>query len=259
MGNRFMNIGLVIGKKNSTGLPGKNMRSVLGRPAAEYAFIAGTYAAIDKLYVSTDSQEIASLGKRYDATHIDRPAELATPEALTEDVLLHAYDYIKKDLGEQCIKTITLLFCNNPAIDVNLLDEAITFTADSEEFDSCFSVAKYDMFSPARARKVESDGEIQPFVDLKHIENVSSIRDSQGSVYFCDLSIQVMKPVCFEEMDQGQLPFKWQGKRSKSIVTDFGFDIDTEWQVVVIEYWLKKHGFTETNIPWKRTREYSLV
>jgi hypothetical protein len=107
------------------------------------------------------------------------------------------------------------------------------------------------MFSPARARRLTADGEMKPFVDLKHIENVSSIRSSQGSVYFCDLSIQVMKPVCFEDMDNGQLPFKWQGKRSKAIETDFGFDIDTEWQYVVIEYWLRKHGYTETTIPWK--------
>jgi CMP-N-acetylneuraminic acid synthetase len=254
-----MNIGLVIGKKNSSGLPGKNMRPILGRPAAEYAFIAGSHAKIDKLYVSTDSEEIALLGQDYEATHILRPAVLATRDALTEDVLLHAYDFIQKDLDGQEIKTITLLFCNNPAIDVNLLNEAITFTGESEEFDSCFSVAKYDMFSPARARKVEASGEIQPFVDLKHIDNVSSIRDSQGSVYFCDLSIQVMKPECFEEMDDGQLPFKWQGKRSKAIETDFGFDIDTEWQVVVIEYWLKKHGFTESTIPWEKVRNHALV
>jgi hypothetical protein len=52
-------------------------------------------------------------------------------------------------------------------------------------------------------------------------------------------------------MDSGNLPFKWQGKRSKAIITDFGFDIDTEWQFVVIEHWLKKRGFTETEIPWK--------
>ena len=35
-----MNIGLIIGKKNSVGVPGKNTKSLLGRPSAEYAFIA---------------------------------------------------------------------------------------------------------------------------------------------------------------------------------------------------------------------------
>lgn len=245
-----MNIGLIIGKKNSTGLPGKNRRVILGRPAAEYAFIAGTSANIDQLYVSTDCPEIVSIGEKYAAIHIQRPPELATPDALTEDVLLHAYKIISDQ--HPSVKTITLLFCNNPAINVELLNEAIAFIETSVEFDSCFSVAKYDMFSPARARNLSEEGEIRPSVDLSLIDNVSSLRDSQGAVYYCDLSIQVMKPSCFENMEEGQLPFKWQGKKSKAIVTDFGFDIDAEWQVPVIEYWLKKHGFTEISVPWKK-------
>ncbi len=245
-----MHIGLVIGKKNSVGVPGKNLRMIVGRPAAEYAFIAGTAAGLDRIYVSTDSDEIADIGRKYGAIHINRPDELATPDSLTEDVLIHAYDFIKNENKKSTIKTISLLFCNNPAINVELLKEAISFTESSDEYDSCFSVVKYDMFSPARARKISITGEMKPFVDLKYLDNVSSIRDSQGSCYFCDLSIQVMKPVCFEEMDKGQLPFKWQGRKSKAIETDFGFDIDTEWQYVVIEYWLKKYGFTENSIPW---------
>ena len=246
-----MNIGLVIGKKNSIGVPGKNTRVIVGRPAAEYAFIAGKYAGLDKIYVSTDSDEIANIGKDYNSIHIKRPPELATPDSLTEDVLTHAYKFIKSENENKEIDTISLLFCNNPAINVNLLVEAIQFTKESKVYDSCFSVAKYDMFSPARARKLIDDNEMKPFIDLSLLDNVSSIRDSQGSCYFCDLSIQVMKPVCFEEMDNGQLPFKWQGKKSKAIITDFGFDIDTEWQYVVIEYWLRKYGYTETSIPWK--------
>jgi CMP-N-acetylneuraminic acid synthetase len=245
-----MNIALVIGKKNSMGVPGKNIRKIVGRPAAEYAFIAAQYSNIDRIYVSTDSDEIAEIGSKYKATHIVRPEELATPDALTEDALMHAYEFIKSDIGDKKINTISLLFCNNPAIDVKKLKEAIEFVNTTNEYDSCFSVVKYDMFSPARARKLNENGEMVPFVELKHLDNVSSIRDSQGSCYFCDLSIQVMKPICFEDMDNGQLPFKWQGKKSKAIETDFGFDIDTEWQYVVIEYWLKNRGFTEENIPW---------
>ena len=49
-----MHIGLVIGKKNSIGVPGKNTRLIIGRPAAEYAFIAGAAVELDKIYVSTD-------------------------------------------------------------------------------------------------------------------------------------------------------------------------------------------------------------
>lgn len=248
-----MNIGLVIGKKNSTGTPGKNIREILGRPSVEYAFIAAKYAHLDRVYVSTDCENIAEIGSRYKAIHIVRPKELATPESLTEDVLLHAYNYIKKDITEsESIDTITLLFANNPAINVNLLIEAIDKLKGESDTDSCFSVSKFDMFSPARARKVMRTNEIRPFINLTLLDNVSSIRDSSGSVYYCDLAIQVMKERCFIDMDQGQLPFKWQGKKSMAVYNDFGFDIDAEWQFVVIEYWLKKHGYTEQIIPWEK-------
>jgi CMP-N-acetylneuraminic acid synthetase len=244
-----MNVGLVIGKKNSTGVPGKNIRPIVGRPAAEYAFLAAKHAGLDETFVSTDCPVIAGIGRSYGASHIERPAILATPEALTEDALMHAYECIKSSVSKP-ISTISLLFCNNPAIDVPKLKEAVRFVTSQDEYDSCFSVAKYDMFTPARARQLTSEGEILPFVRLEHIPNVSSIRNSSGSSYFCDLSIQVMKPRCFDDMDAGQLPFKWQGKRSKAVEIDFGFDIDAEWQFIVVEYWLKSRGFTETRVPW---------
>ena len=129
-----MNIALIIGKKNSVGVPGKNIREIVGRPAAEYAFIAAKYSGADKIYVSTDSDAIAKIGKPYGAIHIIRPHELATQDALTEDALLHAYNFIKKDVGDIDIKTISLLFCNNPAINVDLLREAIEFTTTTKEY-----------------------------------------------------------------------------------------------------------------------------
>ena len=106
------------------------------------------------------------------------------------------------------------------------------------------------MFSPTRARKLDTDDNISSYVDLSNIQNVSSIRDAQDKCYFCDLSIQVMNKRCFVNIDEGKQPFRWQGKKMKAIINDFGFDIDTEWQFVVIEYWLKKYGFTENKIPW---------
>lgn len=249
-----MNIGLVIGKKNSTGVPGKNTRVLVGRPAAEYSFIAAKYANLDMVYVSTDCAKIASIGSKYGAKHIIRPKDLATPDALTEDALTHAYDFIindigKKNLSREDIDSITLLFCNNPAIDVDLLRLSIKYLNEDKSIDSVVSVAKYDMFSPTRARKIINN-KLQNFVRLDVFKNVSSIRDSQGSVYFCDLSIQVLNRRCFENMDTGSLPFKWHGNKIKPIETDFGFDIDSEWQSVVIEYWLKNKGYTEQTVPW---------
>ena len=160
---------------------------------------------------------------------------------------------LQKKFQKKKIKTISLLFCNNPAIDVIKLNKAIGILNKSKKFDSCFSVAKYDMFSPIRARRLKKDNEIKPFIDLRHFDfKVSSIRGEGRSAYFCDFSIQVMKKKCFEKMHLGIKPFMWQGKRSKAIEVEYGFDVDANWQFVVIEHWLKKKGFTKTKIPWKK-------
>ena len=105
-----MIVGLQIGKEKSTGRPGKNYMHLLGRQLNEYSLLAAYHCdEIDKIYISTDSPSLKKSADKFSATIIDRPAELATPEALTEDVLTHAYDIIIEDLGEKP-EMVVLLF-----------------------------------------------------------------------------------------------------------------------------------------------------
>lgn len=231
-------VSLLIGKANSKGMPGKNWMDVNGIPACEYGYIAGkSDPRIKNFYVSTDSNEIAEIGAKYKYKHIERPSNLALPESLTEDALVHAHLKIKEDVNYDIM---VLLFANNPAINRDLLKEAITKLENDKEADSVFSVCKYNMFSPTRARKIKN-GVIEPFIDLKYFEEVSSIRSSQGDVYFCDLSIQVIRSRVFENIANGKLPFKWQGEKSIPVYNNFGFDIDESWQKITIEHWITNY------------------
>ena len=229
---------LLIGKKNSTGFPGKNVMDINGMPSCEYGFQAAKRVGIKNIFVSTDCPIIAEIGLKYSAHHIKRPTNLATPDSLTEDVLVHAYKEILK--SQKKPELIVLLFANNPAISVNLISSGINKLSEDNTYDSAFSVSKYNMFSPARARKIVNE-EINPFIPLNLIENVSSIRSSQGDVYFCDLSVQIIKSRVFENMSEGMQPFQWMGKKSYPLKNSFGFDIDEEWQKTAIEVWLKKN------------------
>ena len=111
-------VGLLIGKDKSMGVPGKNVRLMLGRPMCEYGFIAGKAAGVSNLFVSTDSEQIAQVGSKYDAIHIPRPLNLQHLKA-TEDVLKHAYSAICKHLNRSP-DVVILLFANNPAINMIL-------------------------------------------------------------------------------------------------------------------------------------------
>ncbi len=244
-----MIVGLLIGKDKSTGVPGKNYREIVGRPMCEYGFIAAEAVGLDKVFVSTDSPTIKAVGERHKASIIDRPAELAQPDSLTEDVLKHATHEIEASLGEKP-DIVVLLFANNPAVDVDLVREGIESLKADSSLDSAFSVSRYDMFSPVRARTVSAEGMIENYIPQSELsETASSIRSSEGGIYFCDLSVQVMRWSCFENMDQGPQPFQWMGHRSKALFNNYGFDVDSEWQFVVIEHWLKERGFTAKAVP----------
>ena len=108
---KTMIIGLQIGKGTSVGVPGKNVRLTLGRPIMEYPLMAASHCElIDRIFVSTDSDEIAETGKRFGATYIARPSDLAHPDTLTEDVLTHALKVIRQKIGCEP-ELIALMFC----------------------------------------------------------------------------------------------------------------------------------------------------
>lgn len=81
---------LLIGRGGSRGVPGKNTLPILGRPLMTYPVLAARHAEhVDQLFLSTDDAEIAAIGVAEGATIIQRPAELASHEALVEDVIQH--------------------------------------------------------------------------------------------------------------------------------------------------------------------------
>lgn len=248
-----MTVGLVIGKHLSMGCPGKNVRPVLGRPMVEYAFLAAAHAArVERIFTSTDSPYIAEIGARYGAEHIVRPPELARPESLTEDALAHAYREMHARTGGRA-DIVVLMFANAPTIRPGHIDEAIGMLEADAACDAVVTVCKYNMWAPLRARRIDDGGYLQPAVSfdaLGDVSAMSSIRGGEGDTFFCDLAVQVLRARCFTDIDRGVLPFKWMGTRIRALEADYGFDIDYEWQIPVVEHWLREHGFSEDSTPY---------
>ena len=230
---------IIPARGGSKGIRNKNLKEIDGIPLIKRTInIAKESKFINRIFVSTDSQEIATLCQKSGADIIHRPTELGLDQTSSEDVLIHAYKEMIKSTEKPSI--IVLLFANNPAISIDLVKQGIKKLTDDESYDSAFSVSKYNMFSPPRARKLVDD-KIESFVPLNLIGKVNSIRSSQGDVYFCDLSVQVIRSRVFENMQDGMQPFQWMGKKSFPLKNSYGFDIDEEWQKTAIEVWLKKN------------------
>ena len=100
------------------------------------------------------------------------------------------------------------------------------------------------MWSPLRARRIGDDGLLHPFVNLESvgdIVNFSCDRDSQGDVWFADMGVSVIRPKCLDGLEDGLLPQKWMGKKIYPLKQWGGCDVDYEWQVPQVEYWIRKN------------------
>ena len=244
---------LLLGRGGSTGLPGKNTRPVLGRPLMAYPLLAANASRhVGRVYVSTDSEEIAAIGRAHGAEIIARPPELATPEALGEDAYRHGFEVIRDQLRSEGddLEMLALLFANAPTVSGELIDQGIERLRADPSVDSAVTVSRYNMWSPLRARRLEPDGTLQPFVPFETFGDPATLncdRDSQGDVWFADMGLSVVRPRCLENMEDGLLPQKWMGRRIAPIESWGGCDVDYEWQLPGVEFWLREHGYEEAS------------
>lgn len=249
---------LIMGRKGSTGLPGKNTMPILGRPLAEYAFLAAKHAAcVDKIYLSTDDERLMDIGRKHGSEIIERPAELSTKQALGEHVYRHGLEMIKKDaeaIGET-VELVALLMCNAATVLASQIDKASDILKKNPDYDSVVTVSCMNMWSPLRARKENANGLLDPFVPFETFGDPATLncdRDSQGDVWFADMGLSMVRPYYLEHLEEGLLPQQWMGQKIYPLKQWGGCDIDYVWQVPGVEFWLTEHGFTATETPYAR-------
>ena len=239
----------MMGRAGSKGFPGKNLKKVLGRRLFEYPLIACKHSKyVDKIFVSTDCPIITRESKKYGAIIIKRPKRLANSKALGEQVYEHGYFEIKKILNKNSkkIELVILLMANAPTINSKLINKGINILRKNKSFDSAVTTSIYNMWSPLRARKIGKYNLLKPFLPFESFGNIKKYncdRDSQGDVYFADMSASIVRPKCLENLKDGLLPQKWMGRKIAPIPSWGGCDVDYEWQLPMIEFWLKKNGY----------------
>ena len=206
---------LLMGRKGSKGLPGKNTMLILGRKVMHYPLMAAQNSIhVEHIFTSTDDEEIAEESKKYGSQLITRPPEF-----------------------------LVALMCNACTVNAALIDQAIEMLRANSEADSAVTVSIYNMWSPLRARKLNEEGFLIPFVEFEYFGDPATLncdRDSQGNVYFADMSHSVCRPHCLENMETGMLPQKWMGHKILPVLNVAGCDIDYDWQVPIVEHWLKE-------------------
>ena len=85
----------ILARGGSKGLPNKNVRELLGKPLIAYTIEqALNFKMIDRVVVSTDSEEIAEIAKQFGAeVPFKRPEHMAVDEAPKLPAIKHAVRY----------------------------------------------------------------------------------------------------------------------------------------------------------------------
>lgn len=242
-------VAILLGRKGSKGVPGKNTMRIFGRPISHYPIIAASNSKyISDIFLSTDDDDIINDVKNFNLHLINRPKELCTDSALFEDALVHGYKEIIRRL-KRTPDIIVILMCNAPTVNSELIDNGIEALINDPEADSAVTVSMLNMYSPLRARKLNAKGYLDPFVPFEAFgdpETLSCDRDSQGDVFFADMSHSISRSRALDGISNGLLPQQWMGQKIIPVYQTYGCDIDAEWQVAASKWWLTQNGLNNS-------------
>jgi CMP-N,N'-diacetyllegionaminic acid synthase len=131
-------IAVIPARGGSKGIPGKNIRSVGGKPLIAHSIAhAQAVPGMAAVYVSTDDARIAQVASAYGAQVIERPAELANDTASSESALLHALDDLAAR-GEPEPDAVVFLQATSPRRRPDDVSRALTAFWE-QQADSLFS------------------------------------------------------------------------------------------------------------------------
>lgn len=131
-------LGLIPARGGSKGIRKKNIRSLFGKPLIAYSIECGLACpSIDKLIVSTDDLEIASIAKEWGAdVPFMRPSELARDETPMLPVMQHALQSAE-NFYNQTVNTLILLDPTSPLRTIQDIENALMILRRN---DSCQAV-----------------------------------------------------------------------------------------------------------------------
>lgn len=237
-----MNIALLTGRGGSKSIKKKNLMTVLGRPLASYPILSALNASkIDRVYISTDCPDLMGLAEQHGVTVIERPAEISGDRSELAHALEHALSTL-----DTPVEFLVSLHCNCGTHRPGLIDSCIETLEANPDADSCVTGQVDKSVHPFRTRKLSEDGRLQPWSDIP--STTSSNRQTMTPCFLLDGAARAMRVShCFPI--KGPQPFPYLGNHTLSVSNEGGLDIHSPEDVLLTEYYLRRHGFTEETLP----------
>ncbi|MBR7127619.1 MAG: pseudaminic acid cytidylyltransferase [Lentisphaeria bacterium] len=176
-------VAIITARGGSKRIPGKNIKNFMGKPMLAYAIEAALESGIfDNVMVSTDSEEIAEVARKYGAeVPFMRSERTSNDHAVTFDVL----DEVIKEYKNRGV-TFDVLCCIYPCVPFL---KASTLKAAYEQMQghsACVPVCKYPV--PVEwAMKIENDRLVPNDREAQNIrsQDLTPKYFDVGMFYFC--------------------------------------------------------------------------
>lgn len=134
-------LAIIPARGGSKGIPRKNIRLLNGKPLIYYTIKAALESKyVNRVVLSTEDAQIASVAQGCGAEIINRPLELAQDETKTAPVLIDVVEQLEKTGYKP--DTVVLLQATCPLRDAKKLDETIEIFINNPDCDSVFTAKK---------------------------------------------------------------------------------------------------------------------
>lgn len=135
-------VAIIPARGGSKGIPHKNIAPLYGKPMLVWNIEEAKKSEyIDRVIVSTDSDEIALIAKAHGAEVIIRPEDISTDFATSESVLLHAL-FTMQEQGDVLPDTTVFIHCSSPLTIAEDIDGTIRAFRNADA-DTALSVVPF--------------------------------------------------------------------------------------------------------------------
>ncbi len=214
-------LGLIPARGGSKGLPGKNTRDLCGKPLIAWSIDAARGSKyLDEVVVSTDSEEIATVAARHGAKPpFLRPAELATDQAASIDVVAHALEHYRG--RGVSFDYLALIEPTSPLREAADIDAALEQLIDSGA-ESIVSVCLAEATHPAFMFRKGAGGKLDPFMGpgFKALrrQDLEPLYFLEGTIYISAVESLLKRRSFYHEATVGFEVPKWKSPEVDDIV-----------------------------------------
>jgi len=227
-------VALIPARSGSKGVPNKNIKHIDGIPLIAYSIAAALKSTlVDRVIVSTDSEEYAKIARNYGAeTPFIRPKNISGDLATDLEFFKHAIDWLQKN--ENFVPEYFIhLRPTTPFRDPKILDKAIKefICSDYSALRSCHKMSE----SSYKTFEVENDVFKCICNGNSDIESSNIARQSLPVTYDANGYIDIVRSKMISKCSI------IHGDKVKAFITNTSHEIDEISDVDFLEYLIQKN------------------